>query len=52
MFKNWRTTLFGASSVITGIALIVKGDLTNGIAAILCGLGLAASKDANNGLKM
>jgi hypothetical protein len=45
MKKNWKTTLFGIGSIITGITLIIKGDIPGGVTAILSGLGLAAAKD-------
>jgi hypothetical protein len=47
MFKNWKTSLFGLGTLITGIATILKGDLHTGIAAILSGIGLFAAKDSN-----
>jgi hypothetical protein len=43
--KNWKTTFFGFSAVLSGIAMIIKGQPAEGIAAILSGLGLAAAKD-------
>lgn len=46
--KNWKTTFFGFASVISGIALILKGQTIEGITAITTGLGLAVAKDHNN----
>jgi len=43
--KNWKTTLFGVSAILSGIAMIVKGQPAEGITAILSGLGLASAKD-------
>jgi len=43
--KNWKTTFFGISSVISGIALILKGHTIEGITAISTGLGLNLAKD-------
>ncbi len=43
--KNWKTTFFGLASVISGVALILKGQLVEGITAITAGLGLGAAKD-------
>jgi hypothetical protein len=43
--KNWKTTFFGFSAVISGAALIIKGDILGGITAIATGLGLTAAKD-------
>lgn len=48
MRKNWKTTLFGISSIITGIATIIKGDIQNGIAIIVTGVGLVFAKDHDN----
>ena len=48
MRKNWKTTLFGISSIITGIATIIKGDIQNGIAIIVTGAGLVLAKDHDN----
>lgn len=45
MRKNWKTTLFGISSIITGIATIIKGDIQTGIAIIVSGAGLIFAKD-------
>jgi hypothetical protein len=44
--KNWKTTFFGFASVISGIALFIKGNVIEGITAITTGLGLGAAKDA------
>ena len=43
--KNWKTTFFGLASVISGVALILKGQLVEGITAITAGLGLGTAKD-------
>lgn len=43
--KNWKTTFFGISSIISGVALILKGQIVEGITAITAGLGLSAAKD-------
>jgi hypothetical protein len=50
MIKNWKTSLAGIGSLITGIALIVKGSVTEGVTAIITGFGLIFAKDASNGL--
>lgn len=44
--KNWKTTLAGVASVLTGISLVVTGQLIEGLAAIVAGLGLHNAKDA------
>lgn len=46
--KNWKTTFFGIASVISGVALIMKGQMIEGITAISAGLGLGVAKDHNN----
>jgi hypothetical protein len=46
MFKNWKTSLFGFGSILTGIATIFKGDAVAGVTAIITGLGLVAAKDS------
>ena len=46
--KNWKTTFFGIASVISGLALVLKGQLVEGITAITAGLGLGAAKDFDN----
>ena len=45
--KNWKTTFFGIASVISGVALIMKGQMIEGITAISAGLGLGVAKDHN-----
>jgi hypothetical protein len=47
MFKNWKTSLFGLGTLITGVATIIKGDIPGGVTAILSGLGLFAAKDSD-----
>ena len=43
--KNWKTSFFGFSAIVSGAALIIKGDVIGGITAIATGLGLSAAKD-------
>ena len=43
--KNWKTTFLGIASVISGVALILKGNVIEGVTAITAGLGLGAAKD-------
>lgn len=47
MLKNWKTSLFGLGTLLTGIATIVKGDIPGGVTAVLTGLGLFAAKDSD-----
>jgi hypothetical protein len=43
--RNWKTTFFGLASIVTGVALILKGQTIEGITAITTGLGLGVAKD-------
>lgn len=45
MLKNWKTTIFGISAILGGIATIIKGDIGNGATAIVTGFGLLFAKD-------
>ena len=52
-WKNWKTGTAGVATIALGVTSIVSGgpsdqkSLTEGIAAILAGIGLFAAKDAN-----
>jgi len=48
MSKNWKTTLFGIGSIFSGVILIIKGQIPEGVTAIMAGLGLTAAKDFDN----
>jgi hypothetical protein len=48
--KNWKTTLFGVGSIFSGIILIIKGNIPEGVTSIMAGLGLAAAKDHDTNL--
>jgi len=45
MKKNWKTSLAGIGSILTGVALFFKGNQAEGIAAITAGIGLLFAKD-------
>lgn len=49
IFKNWKTTFFGITTVLSGVALIIKGQPAEGIATVLAGLGLAVARDHDGG---
>lgn len=51
MFKNWKTTIFGIGSIFSGVVLILKGSIPEGITSIMAGLGLAVAKDHDNNTK-
>lgn len=46
--RNWKTTLFGIGTVISGIISIVKGDIHTGCTIISTGIGLIFAKDHDN----
>jgi hypothetical protein len=46
--KNWKTTLFGFSTILSGIVLIIKHQASEGIINIITGLGLSFAKDHNS----
>jgi len=45
MKKNWKTSLLGIGSIITGVALFFKGNQVEAFTAISSGLGLLFAKD-------
>jgi hypothetical protein len=45
MRKNWKTSLLGLGSIITGVALFFKGNQVEAFTAISSGLGLLFAKD-------
>jgi len=45
MFKNWKTSLSGLGAIITGVAVVLKGDVVGGVTAIITGVGLLTAKD-------
>lgn len=45
MKKNWKTTVFGITTILSGIGLIIKGSTVEGITAIVSGFGLLTAKD-------
>lgn len=49
IFKNWKTTFFGLTTVLSGVALIIKGQPAEGIATVLAGLGLTVARDHDGG---
>lgn len=48
MRKNWKTTFFGITSVLSGIATIFKGDIYTGVTLVSTGIGLIFAKDHDN----
>jgi hypothetical protein len=47
MKKNWKTSLLGLGSIVTGVALFLTGDQAGAIASIMSGFGLMFAKDHN-----
>lgn len=43
--KNWKTTVFGITTLLSGIGLIIKGSIVEGVTAIVSGFGLITAKD-------
>ena len=43
--KNWKTTFFGITNILSGIASIIKGDYITGITIISTGIGFVLAKD-------
>lgn len=47
MKKNWKTTVIGIGSILTGVGLFFKGDQSAAISSIITGFGLIFAKDYN-----
>lgn len=47
ILKNWKTSLAGLGAILTGAAMIVKGNYVEGIASVSAGIGLLKAKDSN-----
>jgi hypothetical protein len=45
---NWKTSFFGITAILGGIAAILKGNTVEGVTVILSGMGLISAKDHNN----
>ena len=43
--KNWKTSFFGISAIISGVGLMLKHSFNEGVTAIITGVGLLFSKD-------
>ena len=48
ILKNWKTNLAGLGALISGVALIVTGQLNEGIGSVIAALGLFSAKDHDN----
>jgi len=48
VLKNWKTSLFGLGSAITGVAMILTGKMQEGIGLVLTGITGLLSKDHDN----
>lgn len=48
VLKNWKTSLFGLGSAITGIAMIVTGKVAEGVGLVMTGITGIFSKDHDN----
>lgn len=47
ILRNWKTSLFGISTIISGVALIVKGSVDEGVTAVLAGIAGLFAKDSD-----
>lgn len=47
MKKNWKTSLLGVGSIITGVAQFITGNQAEAIGLIMSGIGLLFAKDHN-----
>ena len=47
MKKNWKTSLLGISTLVTGIAQFLTGNQAEAIGLIMSGIGLLFAKDHN-----
>lgn len=43
--KNWKTTLSGITTILSGAVSIIKGDLHTGLTLVATGIGLLFAKD-------
>lgn len=47
ILKNWKTSLFGLGSIISGTALLLAGKVVEGIGLISTGVTGLLSKDSD-----
>jgi hypothetical protein len=47
ILKNWKTSLFGLGSIITGTALLIAGKAAEGVGLIVTGISGLFSKDSD-----
>lgn len=47
IITNWKTTLTGIATLIGGVLLVANKNTTEGVTAILAGIGQIFAKDAN-----
>lgn len=47
ILKNWKTSLFGLGSIITGTALMLAGKMVEGIGLITTGISGMLAKDSD-----
>jgi hypothetical protein len=45
--RNWKTSFFGITTILSGIANLIQGDYITGFTIISTGLGLLFAKDHN-----
>lgn len=44
---NWKTTLTGIATLIGGVLLVANKNTTEGVTAIIAGIGQIFAKDGN-----
>ena len=47
MKKNWKTSLLGIGTIVSGIAQFVAGNQAEAVGLIMSGIGLLFAKDHN-----
>jgi len=47
MKKNWKTSLLGIGTIVTGIAQFLTGNQAEAIGLLMSGIGLLFAKDHN-----
>ena len=47
MKKNWKTSLLGIGTIVTGVAQFLTGNQAEAIGLIMSGIGLLFARDHN-----
>lgn len=46
--NNWKTSLGGVATILTGIVMLANKNTAEGVTAIITGISLLFSKDAHH----